>query len=191
MNFMNIDLGIFTETKLTSDHHTKFQFGYHVVATKAPHSHTGRVTLFWRYDAKMWHVEDPISVTPNTISALLVSGQLRWHIIGVYSSPTTDPQQTVCDIEVAVAKHPHMPILLLGDLNADLSNPITVRDLEISTAMTTLHLLDPIRFFCQQNGRTYTWRKQHHDGIIVTSHCDYILFSDGLHVINAQIVNME
>jgi len=99
---MNIDLGIFTETKLTSDRHTKFQFGYHVVATKAPNSHTGGVALFWRYDAKTWHVEDPMSVTPNTILALLVSGQLQWHIISVYSSPTTDPRQTVCDIEATL-----------------------------------------------------------------------------------------
>jgi len=57
--------------------------------------------------------------------------------------------------------------------------------------MTHLHLLDPICFFCQRNWCTYTWRKRHRDGRIITSCCDYILFSDGLQITNAQIVNPE
>ena len=32
---MEVDLAILTETKLTDDRHTKFNFGYRVVATKA------------------------------------------------------------------------------------------------------------------------------------------------------------
>ena len=191
MQLMCVDVGVLTETKITDDRHTKLQFGYHVVATQAPSAHQGGVALFWRYDASSWHIEDPTSTTPNTISALLVSGSKRWHLIGTYCSPSL-PHDTVCtEITFAAQWHPNTPIILMGDLNANLHSPTTTRDVDFSTLTLSLHLIDPLGLFKQRNDRSYTWKQKLHDGRIITSCCDYILTPAGHRIFNAQIVPPE
>jgi hypothetical protein len=48
MNKMNMDIVLFTETKLTDDQHTKKAFGYDVVATKARSKAQGGVAQILR-----------------------------------------------------------------------------------------------------------------------------------------------
>jgi exonuclease III len=48
MGKMDMDIVLFTETKLTGRQHTKESFGYEVVATEAPSKFQGAIALVYR-----------------------------------------------------------------------------------------------------------------------------------------------
>jgi exonuclease III len=52
MESMNIDMGLFTETKLVTGKHTVNGYGNTLSATEAKNTHQGGVALFYRKAAK-------------------------------------------------------------------------------------------------------------------------------------------
>jgi len=148
------------EVKITTDKYTPLQFGYNVVATCANSPSKGGVTLFWRYDATNWHIEDPTPVAPNTISAILTSGSQQWLLIGSYISPTDNLTKHLHDIAKAHSKYPDLDPIILSNFNANLTKPRTPRDIDISAIMAQYQLRDPILVFKQRKNRSYTWHKK-------------------------------
>jgi len=51
MAILNIDIGIFMESKITDDKYTPLQLGYMTLVTKASSPNQGGVALFWHYNA--------------------------------------------------------------------------------------------------------------------------------------------
>ena len=96
MEQANIDVGLLTETKLSTDMYTKSTMGYTVSATKAV-GMSGGVALVHR-QGKGWGLESIRSFGPNVIRATLVSGQRRWYIIGGYVSPNEQDVSTLACI---------------------------------------------------------------------------------------------
>jgi len=90
---------------------------------------------FWQNDADNWHIKDPTPVSPNTISAILTSGNQQWILIGSYISPTDALMEHLHDITSIWTKHLDLAPIILGDLNANLVNPRTPRDVNIATLM--------------------------------------------------------
>ena len=119
---MNIDIGFLTETKLSTNRHTKLSAGYRFVATTANGS-KGGVGLAYRR-SKGWDLESIKPFGPNVVRATLVAGHKRWYVIGAYIPPSEEDGQTLDFIsEAAAVSNPNWPIILLGDLNVDLNDP--------------------------------------------------------------------
>jgi hypothetical protein len=57
MEAMEVDIGVFLESKVTSGIYTQSLSGYSVVASDAPSAHQGGIALFWRPN-KSYKVED-------------------------------------------------------------------------------------------------------------------------------------
>ena len=70
---VNIDLGIFQETKCTDGIYTRESAGYRVVATDAPSRHRGRVALFYRL-SPLFEVEAVREYGPNVLSFKVTTG---------------------------------------------------------------------------------------------------------------------
>ena len=186
MEQMNVDLGIFTETKLTGGIYPRHGCGYNVTATEATSPHSGGIALFYR-DSDYWQVESIEKHGPNVISFVLVTGRKRIPVVGAYVPPSdTD---TLGFIEQALDRFPGRgKPLLMGDLNANLLYPRDARDEEIADLAANYGLDDLLSHFWQRRGKRHdtTWRQQRNDGII-RSRCDYILGSDRRMFINMAI----
>jgi exonuclease III len=86
MGQMNVDLGVFQETKLTGGIHTRRSARYQVLATDAPSAHQGGIAVFWR-DSPQWQVEAYRAYGPNVVSFQLTSGKYPWYVVGAYIPP--------------------------------------------------------------------------------------------------------
>jgi len=195
MRDMNIDMALFTETKLATDKHTKHFMGYDVVATTA-HGRKGGVALVYR-KTKAWGLESTRVFGPNVILTTLVSGQLRWHIIGGYIPPSETDGSTLAHIERAwdTCGNSRWPVIMLGDLNVDLENPDGTyhdgaeRRQETAALLETMGLKDMRKSFRQRKkilGRYWTYRKKTR-GVVHGSICDYILSTSRKFFTNCQI----
>jgi len=71
---LNTDIAILTETKLCGNRYAKQGFGYSVFATSATSPHKGGIALVWRTKPAHWILEGMRILSPNSISAMLVSG---------------------------------------------------------------------------------------------------------------------
>ena len=71
---VNIDLGVFKETKCTDGVYTRASAGYCVVATDAPSRHRGRIALFYKEGAD-FAVEEVMPDGTNVISFEVVTGR--------------------------------------------------------------------------------------------------------------------
>jgi hypothetical protein len=179
MESMQVDLGVFTETKLVKDLHTRGGYGYTVCATEAKNTHQGGVALFYK-KAKDWHIEGVKTFGPNVIGATLVSGSWRRSIIGAYIPPSEEDGKTLECIELAADRLRRNPIILLGDLNVDLLDARerrrgnrrqqeTVNVIELLGLKTVNH-----RFRRKMKCGVWTWW-QRRMGRIVKATADYIL----------------
>ena len=123
MQQMNVDVGLLTETKFHNDMFTKGAEGYTVTGT-ITEGNAGGVALIHRTQ-KGWGLESTRTFGPNVIRTTLVSGQRRWHIIGVYIPPSEENGETLDLLTQAYESihNPNWPVILLGDLNVDLQNP--------------------------------------------------------------------
>jgi len=175
MSKMSIDLAVLTETKLTNGRHSHFGFGYSVFATNASSPHHGGVAFAHRSDPQCgWHLESIQAFGPNVLSALLVSGSSRWHLVGCYIPPSDLTGTTLAHITAASLRFSH-PLLLLGDLNVDLDHPQSPRDLGIAASLSSLGVFDLSTHFYRRAHR-WTW-SQTRNGHRLRSLCDYILGS--------------
>jgi exonuclease III len=170
---MNIDIAIFTETKLTNNLHTHYFLDYHVIATSAPSASQGGVALVYR-DSSSWHLESPCVHGPNAISAVLVSGTRRWTLLGSYISPNEHDGSTLAHVVQVASRHSH-PIIWTGDFNAALDSPPDARDTAIAATVSSLGVSDlSTAFFRRRSVFRWTWRQRRSTNT-VSSLCDYIL----------------
>ena len=87
MAMMGVDLGVFTETKITDGVYTRFSSGYNVTATNAVSASQGGIALFWR-DNELYEVEEVATRGPNVLTFELVMGQVRFFVVGAYIPPS-------------------------------------------------------------------------------------------------------
>ena len=122
-----VDLGIFTETKSTDSVYTRYSSGYKVTATNAVSASQGGIALFWR-DNELYKIEEVAPRGPNVLTFELVTGQIRYFVVGAYIPPS-DLGTTLTQIHQAWLECPRgCQPLLLGDLNANLLNPRDKRE---------------------------------------------------------------
>ena len=116
---------------------------------------------------------------PNVISAVIVSGNLRYGVVGAYVPPADTTTST--HIAAALARFPSRKVILVGDLNLDLDlNSIEMdRDVEIADILAASGFLDMNHHFKSIGGfrRQLTWHHKR-EGTVVRSRTDYFLCSD-------------
>ena len=175
--YSGVGLCFLTETKLTNDIHTQFSLGYRVLATNAMSHHQGGVALVYK-ESPYWQVESSVLYGPNVISAVIVSGNSRFGIVGAYVPPADTT--TSMHIATALARFPtNRKVILVEDLNLDLNSIETERDMEIANILATSGLLDMHRHFklAGRCRRPATWHLKR-EGNIIKSRPDYFLCSD-------------
>ena len=174
MELMNIDFGLFAETKLNHDKYTKDCCGFTVFATKALSSTQGGVAFFYRTESTRWSIEGIQAHGPNVISCTVVSGERCWSLIGAYIAPSETNGATLKFIAEAVRTRCSHPLIFLGDINVDLAAPdLDDRAEDIVTALALLGLLDVSAAFRHPKGR-WTW-SQWREGCLLRSTTDWIL----------------
>jgi len=98
-NDINTDIAILTETKLCQGQHTRHGHGYTIFTTSAPSTQQGGIALIWKMAPTHWTLEGMWVVSPNTISATLVSGTQRWLVLGTYLTPNAAPNEELTILE--------------------------------------------------------------------------------------------
>ncbi len=132
---LNKDIAVLTETKLCGGHHARHGFGYLVFVTSAVSPHQGRVALVWCTTPSHWILEGVRTLLANSLSAILVSGTKCWLLLGTYLLPNVDPDSKLGILEVEGQCHPNVPVILMGDLNADLSDNANAGSIAITTML--------------------------------------------------------
>ena len=176
---MEIGLALLTETKLTDERYTRYSSGYRVVATRASSAHKGGVAFVWK-ESISWHMESIVAHGHDVLSGVLVSGQRRWQVIGVYIPPSADGVGHTTQVLHANQRYPRLPRILLGDLNFDLDQPAPdPRSQAIAATLAEVGVTDlgarfqPRRRFCHRQ----TWRMNRSGGWI-SGRCDYLMVDD-------------
>ena len=170
MNEMHIDFGILTETKLPNEKYTHQCEGYTIYATHASR-HQGGVAIFYR-NSPQWTFEGITEFGPNVLRSTLVSGNLRWTIIGLYIPPSDKRGDTLHWLETATTGVTH-DLIVLGDLNCNLHHPRDDRAHDISDAISLLNVSDVANHFTHPRGR-WTWSHRQR-GRFSKSITDYVL----------------
>ena len=176
LSIVGVDICFLTETKLTASIYTQFSLGYQVLATNAMSHRQGGVALVYR-ESPYFQVESSKLHGPDVISAVIVSGNLRYGVVGAYVPPTDST--TSVYIVAALACFPSQKVILVGDLNLNLDSLETERDMEIADILATSRLLDMHHHFKThgRNRRPATWY-QKREGEVIKSRPNYFLCSD-------------
>ena len=82
-----VDLGSFTETKITDGVYTQYSSGYNVTVSNAVSASQGGIALFWR-DNELYEVKEVATRGPNVLTFELVTGQMRFFVVGAYIPPS-------------------------------------------------------------------------------------------------------
>jgi len=188
MKDLNTDIAILTEAKLTGDRHARMGHGFHVFATNASSPSKGGIVLAWRAGQQHWTLEGMRAVSANTISATLVTGNQRWLLLGTYLTPNEPPDDELDRIETEFRRHPHLPVILLGDLNADIDDATDERSIAIATTLQHLGTIDVLPRFHQKNRRRHTRHRHLPDGSHQCTRCDYALVDPTIPVKSLRIV---
>ena len=146
---MGVGCAVLTETKLTDDRYPKFVQGYHVIASRATSPQQGGVALLWR-DSEEWGflVEAATVISPNVLTFQLVTGGVRFYVMGAYIPPADTTG--VDDLRAAWDKCPaNCHPLLLGDLNINFGSPRSEREEIIVDLLDEIGLADISRKFLQ------------------------------------------
>ena len=163
-------------------YHTTWCEGYDIVATKAKSKHQGSVALCYR-KLDYFHVEGTRTFGPNVIRAMLVSGRKKWRLVGVYIPPGEEDGSTLEFAQAAAAISSDLPLILLGDLNADLKyasgqQPNNSSLNEVAALVASLAAIDLNQQFVQRGGiGDWTWSMKQ-EGRRIFSRCNYILATD-------------
>ena len=179
MKVANVDVGVLTEAKLTKDIYTRFSSGYHVMATEAPSAQQGGVALFWR-DSPTHQVEGQRTWGPNVVSFELVTGGLRYYVVGAYCPPSDPEASTTEDISAAFgAAKPGRQRILIGDVNAVVAEPRDARDDIVADCVAAMGLGDLGPHFRPRPGKgRWTYQQRRADGTKVQSTLDYVFGED-------------
>jgi hypothetical protein len=99
-------------------------------------------------------------------------------VIGTYIPPSETDESTCNNIIDARNSCPHIPLILLGDINVNLddgNNP-SLRDIGIMACLATLGVDDMSKHFRRRRKYSsgYTW-SMYRSGTRIFGKCDYIL----------------
>jgi hypothetical protein len=83
---MRIDVGVLTETRLSTDRYKRSAYGYTVFATQTTHTNQGGIALIFT-NSFYFQIESQQKHGPNVISFILVTGKRRYPMIGAYIPP--------------------------------------------------------------------------------------------------------
>jgi exonuclease III len=145
---MRIDVGILTETRLSTDRYTRSAYGYTVFATQTNHTNQGGIALIFT-NSLYFQIESQQKHGPNVISFILLPGKRRYPMIGAYIPP--HDTTTLHYISKASDRFAGEPIILLGDINVDPQTQTpNHRDTEIMALSSTLGLEDMATHFIQR-----------------------------------------
>jgi hypothetical protein len=175
---MRIDVGVLTETRLSTDRYTRSAYGYTVFATQTIHVNQGGIALIFTNNSFYFQVESQRRHGPNVISFLITTGNRQYPVIGVCIPP--NDTTTLAFISEASNRFAGQPSILMGDINVDFrTNMPSSRDAEIMALLTTLGLEDMSKHFIQRRRFRHgnTWNMER-DGTILQSRCDYIMGID-------------
>eukprot|EP00978_Attheya_sp_CCMP212_P011677 scaffold28947_cov48-Attheya_sp.AAC.3 len=112
--------------------------GYQVIASEAPSKHQGGIAVFWR-DSPHWQIEAYQAFGPNVVSFQLTTGRReRWYVVGAYIPPH-DTAALEYVSKALEARPEGVDPILIGDLNANLADPVSARAGKI---LTPLQLMD-------------------------------------------------
>ena len=176
MDEANIDLAILTETKIPDEVHTHKWKGYDVVCTKAVSRRQGGIAILTRTSTE-WHIESLLKHGPNVLSCIFVHGTQRIPLIGAYIPPSD--LATLPFLTEALQRFPNDTPIVLGDLNANINQPLGARNHEIAGLVSAYGLEDMLPHFHQRRPyrhNTTFFAKRH--GQTIRSQCDYILGGD-------------
>ena len=136
----------------------------------------GGVALVYR-ESPYFQVESSKLHGPNVISAVIVSGNSQYRVVGAYIPPKDTT--TSVHIAAALARFPSQKVILVRDLNLNLDSLETDRDMEISDILATSGILDMHRHskLHGRNRRPTTWH-QKREGEVIKSRPDYFLCLD-------------
>ena len=163
---MGVGCAVLTETKLTDDRYPKFVQGYHVIASRATSPQQGGIALLWRESVALGFLVEAVNVvSPNVLTFQLVTGEVRFFVMGAYIPPGSTTG--VDDLRSAWDKCPaNCHPLLLGDLNINFGSPRSEREEIIVDLLDEIGLADMSRKFQQrwrngrQGGGRWTWRQR-------------------------------
>ncbi len=163
---MGVGCAVLTETKLTDDRYPKFVQGYHAIASRAASPQQGGVALLWRESEALGFLVEGVNVvSPNILTFQLVTGGVRFYVMGAYIPPADTTG--VVDLRSAWDKCPaNCHPLLLGYLNFNFGSPCSKREEIIVDLLDEIGLADMSRKFLQrwrngrQGGRRWTWRQR-------------------------------
>ncbi len=162
---MGVGCAVLTETKLTDDRYPWFIQGYHMIASRAMSPQQGGIALLWRESENLGFLVEGVSiVSPNVLTLQLVTGGVRFFVMGAYIPPADT--MGVDDLRDAWGKCPaNCKLLLLGDLNINFGSPRSKWEEIIVDLIEEINLANISRKFCQwwnsrQGGGRWTWRQR-------------------------------
>jgi len=188
MHDINTDIAILTEAKLVDDKHARQGHGYTVFATSAPSTQQGGVALAWR-TSPHWLLEGIRAISPNSVSATLVSGEHHWLLLGTYLSPNESPEAELNALELEYHRNQMLPTIVVGDFNTDLDKVEDERSIAIATMMQHLGVIDSISHFPQKQHRRNTRHRRLRNGSRQRSRCDYAMTDPIIAVKSIRIVD--
>jgi len=149
---INTNITLLTETKLCDEQYARMGHGFSVFAMQALTSQQGGVAFVWQTTVAHWTLEGMQAVTANVTSAKLVLGNQCWLLIGPYLAPSCQPDNKLMATEVEYCHHPRLPVIWMGDFNADLEKDNCDQAIAIATTAQHLGVVD---IFCK-----FTQKKQ-------------------------------
>ncbi len=90
------------------------------------------------------------AISANSISATLVSGKNRWLLLGTYLAPSEPPDDKLDRLEMEYHWHLHLPAILMGNLNADITDLTNSHSITIATMLQHIGVADLFHKFPQK-----------------------------------------
>lgn len=115
MRNLNIDIAILTETRYTAEFYPNTSDGYSIFMARSISHHSGGIALLTRA-SRNWHLEDVMVWDENAISSILVSGKLKWILVGAYLPPSADFLPILDKVNEASSSS-NFPLIFIGDFN--------------------------------------------------------------------------
>ncbi len=121
-----------------------------MIASRATSPQQGGIALLWRESENLGFLVETVSiVSPNVLTFQLVTGGVRFFVIGAYIPPADTTG--VDDLRDAWGKCPsNCKPLLLGDLNINFGSPHSKREEIIVDLVEEINLANISQKFCQR-----------------------------------------
>ena len=154
LRFLNVNIALLTETRLTDEKFPHTLWGYRVVATKARSASQGGIALVWDENHAGFKVEEVKLRNPNVLTFELKTGHARYYVVGCYIPPSS--LELLEPVRQALKDAPadkRVRAMMWGDLNVFLDIPISDRDEAVADVVDGEDLVDVSRHFACRRSR--------------------------------------